>query len=224
VLALYRKALGPEHPETLGAMTNLASSYSDSGRLPEAVKLQEESLAIKRRVLPPNHHYFPVALENMAEFYETTNRKEEAAKLRAELEALQGGLNTTEEPPLRAPASSPIPARTPAADAGHHLKSLEADLESVRKTKGPEAPDTIAAMTKLASAYGADGSGRKALKLGEEALALARRVLPAGDPQIAAAMNALIPLYRLVDLEEEAAKIEEDLKALPAPESAPAQK
>jgi hypothetical protein len=86
----------------------------------------------------------------------------------------------------------------------------------VRKAKGPEAPDTIAAMTKLASAYGADGSGRKALKLGEEALALARRVLPAGDPATAAAMKALIPLYRSVDLEEEAAKLEAELKAFPA--------
>jgi hypothetical protein len=70
-------------------------------------------------------------------------------------------------------------------------------------------------MTKLASAYSADGSGRIAIKLGEEALALARRVLPAGDPNTAAAMKALIPLYKSVDLTEEAAKLEEELKALP---------
>jgi serine/threonine protein kinase/Flp pilus assembly protein TadD len=214
VLPLCRKVLGPEHPETLGAMSNLAGSYHKSGRLPEAVKLQEESLALKRRVLPPNHPYFPVALHNMTEFYEGTNRKEEAAKLRAELEALQGGVKNTEEPPPPVPSGSAIPAPTPPAEAGHHLKSLEADLESVRQAKGPEHADTIAAMTKLASAYGADGSGRKALKLGEEALALARRVLPAGDPQITAAMNALIPLYRLVDLEEEAEQLEAELTTL----------
>ncbi|MFN0126295.1 MAG: protein kinase domain-containing protein [Verrucomicrobiales bacterium] len=109
-------------------------------------------------------------------------------------------------------------------EAGHNLKSLEADLESVRKTKGPEHADTIAAMIKLASAYGADGSGRQAIKLGEEALDTARRALPAGDPQIAAAMKALIPLYRSVDLEEDAAKLVAELETLPAPESAPAQK
>ena len=77
-------------------------------------------------------------------------------------------------------------------------------------------------MTALAAAYGADGSGRKAIKLGEEVLTLARRVLPAGDAHTIGAMKILIPLYRLVDNETEAAKLEEELKALPAPDSPPA--
>ena len=71
-------------------------------------------------------------------------------------------------------------------------------------------------MTALAAAYGADGSGRKAIKLGEEALALARRTLPAADKHTAEAMKTLIPLYRSVDLEEEAAKLEAEMKAPPS--------
>ena len=31
VLALSRKVNGPEHPDTLGAMNNLATSYLDAG-------------------------------------------------------------------------------------------------------------------------------------------------------------------------------------------------
>jgi hypothetical protein len=121
-----------------------------------------------------------------------------------------------ERPQGKPDSETPPTAGSPtAAPANKDVKSLEEALETVHTARGPEHADTIAAMTKLASAYSADGSGRKAIKLGEEALALARRVLPAGDPNTAAAMKALIPLYKSVDLTEEAAKLEEELKALP---------
>ena len=80
---------GAEHPETLGAMTNLAISYGAAGRLPEAILLQEQSLAIKRRVLPPNHPYLAAALGNLANFYERDGRTVEADALRKELAGKQ---------------------------------------------------------------------------------------------------------------------------------------
>lgn len=146
----------------------------------------------------------------MSEHCEQTGRKAEAAKLRQEL----AGLSARTHP---APASLPAPV---GAAVGNSLKSMEEGLETVRKAKGVEAPEAIAAMTGLASAYGADGSGRKAIKLGEEALALARRVLPTGDPRTIEEMKVLIPLYRSVDLEADAARLEAEVKALPARASA----
>jgi tetratricopeptide (TPR) repeat protein len=98
VLALSRKVHGPEHPETLGAMTNLAGSYAMSGRIPEAIELQEKSLAIKRRVLPPNHPYLAVALNQMAALCEKTGRKEEALEMWEEALALSRKVNGPEHP------------------------------------------------------------------------------------------------------------------------------
>ena len=149
-------------------------------------------------------------MTNLAYSYSDAGRKDEAAKLRQEL----AGLGSHKTPAAASPS--------PPAAAGSSLKSLEEALETVRTAKGPEAPETIAAMTGLAAAYGADGSGRKAIKLGEEALTLARRVLPAGDPRTVEVMKILIPLYRSVDLEADAAKLEAEVKALPVPASPPA--
>ena len=42
MLALYRKVSGPEHPDTLRAMNNLANSYFDTGRRNEALKLASQ--------------------------------------------------------------------------------------------------------------------------------------------------------------------------------------
>jgi eukaryotic-like serine/threonine-protein kinase len=50
-LALRRRTLGPEHPETLNAMTGLARTLAAEGRLAEAEKMQREVLESQRRVL-----------------------------------------------------------------------------------------------------------------------------------------------------------------------------
>ena len=44
-LALRRKKLGPDDPDTLASMNNLALSYGDAGRHADALKLREETLA-----------------------------------------------------------------------------------------------------------------------------------------------------------------------------------
>ena len=101
------------------------------------------------------------------------------------------------------------------------MKSLEIELETVRKARGPEHPDTITLMIHLAGAYGADGSGRKSIKLGEEVVELVRRVLPPGDPLTINALKTLIANYRRVDRNEDAARLEEEMakgKEVPAPE------
>lgn len=78
-----RRVSGPEHPETLEGMTNLAGGYGRAGRLPEAIALQEQSLAIKRRVLPSNHPFFAAALASMANLYGKTGLSAEALGERA---------------------------------------------------------------------------------------------------------------------------------------------
>lgn len=192
LVATNLKVNGPEHPGTLVAMTNLAVFLGIADRTAEAIALQEKSLAIMRRVMPPAHHHFSIALGSMAALYEIAGRNDEAAKLRTELGE-------------QAPATALVKKE---------VKPLEAALEITRKAKGAEHVETIAARTELAAAQGAEGSGRKAIKLGEEALALARRVLPAGDPHTAEAMKVLVPLYRSVDLEVNAAKLEAELQAM----------
>jgi serine/threonine protein kinase len=79
-LGLYREAIplqekvrdyyltnaGPENPETLTAMNNLASSYDYAGRTDEALKLGEEVLARSRKVPGPEHPVTLQAMHNLA--------------------------------------------------------------------------------------------------------------------------------------------------------------
>jgi tetratricopeptide repeat protein len=49
------RLLGPEHPNTLTARANLASSYWSAGRTGEPIDLLERVLADRERLLGPEH-------------------------------------------------------------------------------------------------------------------------------------------------------------------------
>jgi hypothetical protein len=51
VLEASRRVLGEEHPDTITAMANLASTYWNQGRWKEAEELQVKVLEVRRRVL-----------------------------------------------------------------------------------------------------------------------------------------------------------------------------
>jgi non-specific serine/threonine protein kinase/serine/threonine-protein kinase len=56
--------LGPDHPNTLGAMNNLARAYRDAGKFDQALLLHEDALKLMHANLGPNH---PNTLGAMAE-------------------------------------------------------------------------------------------------------------------------------------------------------------
>ncbi|MEO5376095.1 MAG: tetratricopeptide repeat protein, partial [Alphaproteobacteria bacterium] len=58
-LAVRRRVLGVEHPDTLTSMSNLAETLRSQGDLAGARALEEQVLAVRRRVLGEEH---PVTL------------------------------------------------------------------------------------------------------------------------------------------------------------------
>ena len=64
-LAISRRVLGAEHPDTLTSINNLANTLFAQGDLAGARKLQEETLTIRRRVLGPEHPHTSVSAWNL---------------------------------------------------------------------------------------------------------------------------------------------------------------
>jgi tetratricopeptide (TPR) repeat protein len=77
-LALSRKVLGPEHPDTLITMNSLAQFYLAAGRRDEALKLLEEALALYRKAFGPEHPGTLKALHHHADGLRALNRLDEA--------------------------------------------------------------------------------------------------------------------------------------------------
>ena len=55
LVADRERLLGPEHPDTLSARANLASSYWSAGRTADAIAIGEQVLADSERLLGPEH-------------------------------------------------------------------------------------------------------------------------------------------------------------------------
>ena len=73
-LSLAEAALGPQHPNTLGSVNNLAFLYDTQGRYSDSEPLHKRALAGREAALGPAH---PVTLEsvnNLALLYQAQGR------------------------------------------------------------------------------------------------------------------------------------------------------
>ena len=100
-LAIYEKALGPEHPAVATVLNNLGQVAKVQGRYAEAEPLIKRSLAIREKVLGPDHPDVARSLNNLAELYER------AGPLRRRRTALPSGrwrsVNARSVPIIRTP-------------------------------------------------------------------------------------------------------------------------
>jgi len=63
------KLLGPDHPETLMSMNNLAAAYLDAGKLDLSLPLHKETLKLRKAKLGPDHRDTLDSMNNLAEGY-----------------------------------------------------------------------------------------------------------------------------------------------------------
>ena len=54
-LAIHEKALGPEHPDTVRSLNNLAGLYEATDAYAKAEPLLQQALAIREKALGPEH-------------------------------------------------------------------------------------------------------------------------------------------------------------------------
>jgi serine/threonine protein kinase/tetratricopeptide (TPR) repeat protein len=214
VLDYHRAASGPEHPETLEAMLNLADSYADAGRRDEALKLREEVLPLMRKVLGPEHPDTLAAMANLANSYADAGRRDEALKLRENVLPLLREVRGPEH-------SDTLGAMTNLAislGAGGRLdEAIELQEDSLaikRRVLPPNHPYLATALGHMAHLYNQAGRRDEAIKLGEETLELRRTVLGQKHPDTLGAMGRLAVFYSAADRRDTALKMLEEVLPL----------
>jgi len=192
---IYTKHRGPDHRDTLGSMHGLANSYSDLGRLADALKLREETLALRKAKLGLDHRDTLASMCILALSYAALGRHVDALKLYKETLALQRAkLGPDDRDTL---ASMNNMANTYAA-LGREADALELreETRALMQTKlGPNHLDTVGSMVNLADSYVRLGRHADALKLYEETLAARKAKLPPDHPQTLVALNHLAQIY-----------------------------
>jgi tetratricopeptide (TPR) repeat protein len=90
-LAIWEKALGPDHPDVATSLNNLALLYYAQGRYGEAQPRCERALAIREKALGPDHPDVATSLNNLAGLCDSQGLCGEAAALRARASGDRGG-------------------------------------------------------------------------------------------------------------------------------------
>ncbi|KAH8598596.1 Tetratricopeptide repeat-domain-containing protein, partial [Bisporella sp. PMI_857] len=80
-LARREKVLGPEHPDTLISMNNLAGVLEHQGRYEEAESVNRQTLARREKVLGPEHPDTLMGVYSLARLLENRHRYDESLVL-----------------------------------------------------------------------------------------------------------------------------------------------
>jgi len=194
-LALRRKALGNENPQTLNTAYLLAWVAKDQGKYAEAESLYSQTLEIQRRVLGPEHPDTLRSMQGLAVLYSDQGKYAQAEALSSQaLEIRQRVLGPEHPDTLRSMAGLArlYYAQNKYAEAAA-LRNKVLDVE--RRVLGPEHPDTVAGMGNLAAVYQQQGKYAEAEALYRQTLEIQRRVLGSAHPDTLGSMGNLALVY-----------------------------
>jgi len=212
--ALYTRHLGPDHPDTLQSMHNLANSYGALGRHTDALKLREETLALRKAKLGPDHPDTLSSMNTLANSYQALGRLGDALKLREETLALRKVTLGPDHPDTLKSMNNLALSYAALGRYPDGLKLRQETLALETAKLGPNHPDTLASMTNLAESYCAVGRYADALKLHEETLALQKAKLGPDHPDTLVSRMNLATTYTALGRYADALKLNEETLAL----------
>ena len=183
MLAIQKRVLPKDHPDTLLSMNNLANSYEALNRHADALKLREETLAIQKRVLPKDHPDTLRSMHNLANSYAALNRPTDALKLCEEVLAIMKRVLPKDHPHTLLSMNNLAGSYAALNRHADALKLLEETLAIQKRVLPKDHPDTLTSMVNLADSLIQLDRGVEALPLLDESIAKAR-TSPAVDPRL----------------------------------------
>ncbi len=188
---LHRIHLGPEHPNTLSSMGNLAIALYHQGKYAEAQSLYEQTLEMCRRVLGPEHLRTLASMNNLAIALHEQGKYAETQRLVEQVLEIRRRVLGPEHPDTLSVMSNLAVALYDQGKYAEAQRLHEQTLEIQRRVLGPEHLDTLSSMLNLAASWRAQGKYAEAQKLNEQTLEIQRRVMGPEHPDTLSLMNNL---------------------------------
>jgi serine/threonine protein kinase len=189
--------LGPDAPETLSSVNNLAESYRVLGKLELALPLFEETLRRRKATLGDDDVNTLFSLSNLASAYRADHKLEQALPLYEEALRLRKATLGGDHPDTLTSMNNLANAYQEAHRTEEALPLLKETLRLRKAVLGDTHPDTFMSMNNLGSGYWAAGQRDQAVAVFEETLQLRRTHQGDNHPETLAGMNNLATVYGL---------------------------
>jgi tetratricopeptide (TPR) repeat protein len=141
--ATRQATLGPDHPDTLTSMNDLATPYQAAGKLDLALPLLEETLKLKKAALGPKHPDTLQSMNNLAKAYQDAGKLDLAVPLFEETLKLKKAKLGPEHPETLTGMNNLALAYQHAGKRDLALPLFEETLRLMKAKLGPEHPDTL---------------------------------------------------------------------------------
>ncbi len=210
---LRERILGPDHPLTLAAMSELCSTLTGIGNPTNATALGEKTLGRLQVVLGREHPDTLKCMIHLGNAYVAAGRFNDAVTLLQEALTLQKSkLGPTNGLTLWIQHDLGY-AYDVAGRVNEAVPLLEETVRAEQSVLGQDHPLTLASMVELAVVYERAGRINDAFRLDEETLKLCKIKLGPDHPNTLTLMNSLAQAYGDAgQLDKEVALFEETLK------------
>ncbi len=206
---IRRRVLGPEHPDTLLSMNDLAENEYFDSHTSVAAKLYSEILGIERRVLGPEHPQTLRSMDMLALALDAEGHYADAEKLQRQVLEV---IRRIRGPEHQNTLSSMVDLAFTLQHEGRYPEAEKLQKEAVdiaRRVLGPEHPMTVVSMSTLGMTLDGEGHYAEAEKMEREALNIGRRVLGPEHPQTLWSMDWLAKVLAHENRYVEAQKMED---------------
>ena len=176
-------ALGPDHPHTLTARSNLTAAHQAAGHIPTAIDMYEALLPDMTRILGPDHPHTLAARGNLAAAHQDAGHIPTAIDMYEALLPDMTRILGPDHPHTLIARSNLAAAHQDAGRLSTAIDMYEALLPDMTRILGPNYPHTLIARSNLAAAHQDAGRLSTAIDMFEDLLTDCTRVLGLDHPR-----------------------------------------
>jgi serine/threonine protein kinase len=184
-LELQRRVLGPDDPQTLTTLSQVAVVLTEEGNYPEAEKLQRQALGVRTRVLGSQHPDTIASMARLATILNLQGQGAEAVKMKRDAFLAARRVSGSEAPETLRMANSLVAVLWEQGDDRLYAEAEQVQRDAIEKEKrvlGPEHPDTLNGMMNLGVVMRRMGRYAEAENIYRETLPIQSRVLGPEHP------------------------------------------
>ncbi|KAI9684109.1 MAG: hypothetical protein M1829_003379 [Trizodia sp. TS-e1964] len=191
LIELREKVLGPEHPDTLTSMSNLAGVINHQGKYEEAEAMNRHVTELSEKVLRPEHPDTLTSMSNLASVLDSQGKYEEAEAMNRHVTELREKVLGPEHPDTLTSMNN----LALVLDSQSKYEEAEAMnrhvTELYEKVLGPEHPDTLTSMSNLAMVLVSQGKYEEAEAMNRHVTELREKFLGPEHPDTLTSMSNL---------------------------------
>jgi len=210
--ALCQRSAGPDSPQTLTTLDDLAQGYHSAGKLKEAIQLFELVSEARQKKLGPEHPKTIVTLDHLAVAYQSGGRLQESIQVFERVRAAREKAHGPDHPDVLPTLSNLAGSYRAAGNLARAIELYQQVRDAELKKLGPDHPDTLVTLNDLALALEESGKLSEAIELYEQAAdALARKLGPE-NPESLVVLGNLARAYLRAGKRTEAVRLFEQVR------------